>query len=646
MATVAEPTLDAQQLEQFVLTAVDELGATLNAALVVIGDRLGLTGRWPAPGPLTPPSWPSAPAPPSATCASGSTRRRRAATSPTTRRRGRYTLPPEHALALADEDSPAFLPGLSSSRTAPSCDSAHDRARRSRTGDGVGWHEHSHDVYEGRERFFRTGLQREPRRDVAAGARRRRRQARARRPRRRRRLRPRRVDDLMAQAFPQLDVLRLRLPRRRRSPRRGGAQRRRASTIASTSRSPTRPPSRARLRPGDDVRLPARHGRPGRRGPPRARGARRDGTWLIVEPFAGDRVEDNLNPVGRAYYGLSTLLCTPALALAGGRPRARRPGRRGAHPRVAEAAGFTRFRRAAETPLQPPSSRCGRDARGRHRAASRRAVLRRRLRQRLGERPRPGAPRDLRRRHRADQLARPRRLARAASRLGVGPGSTVLDVACGSGGPALQLVRDTGAAVVGIDLHADAIAMASGAHGGRRPGAPASSRPTPKPLPSTDESFDAISCVDAIHRFADRAAVLAEWRRCSARRGRALHRPGRRDRTRLARGLDVRASIGYFSFTPPGENERLLAEAGLETGPPRRRARRRWPGSPPLGAGSGRHVHALEVHEGRTSRRDAALPRMTAKLARERRLSRQVLVARHPDRTDARAAAPEWWLGR
>ena len=37
-----------------------------------------------------------------------------------------------------------------------------------------------------------------------------------------------------------------------------------------------------------------------------------DGTWMIVEPAAGDRVEDNLNPVGRAYYGFSTLLCTPA----------------------------------------------------------------------------------------------------------------------------------------------------------------------------------------------------------------------------------------------------------------------------------------------------------------------------------------------
>ena len=58
-----------------------------------------------------------------------------------------------------------------------------------------------------------------------------------------------------------------------------------------------------------------------------------DGTWMIVEPRAGDRTEDNFNPVGRAYYAFSTLLCTPGVALAGGRARARRAGRRGADPR-------------------------------------------------------------------------------------------------------------------------------------------------------------------------------------------------------------------------------------------------------------------------------------------------------------------------
>ena len=76
-----------------------------------------------------------------------------------------------------------------------------------------------------------------------------------------------------------------------------------------------------------------------------------DGTWMIVEPIAGDRVEDNFNPVGRAYYGFSTLLCTPAslsqevgLALGAQAGEARIRD-------VVTQAGLTRFRRASETPF-------------------------------------------------------------------------------------------------------------------------------------------------------------------------------------------------------------------------------------------------------------------------------------------------------
>jgi ubiquinone/menaquinone biosynthesis C-methylase UbiE len=76
-----------------------------------------------------------------------------------------------------------------------------------------------------------------------------------------------------------------------------------------------------------------------------------DGTWMIVEPNAGDRVEDNLNPVGRAYYAFSTLLCTPAslsqevdLALGAQAGEARIRD-------VVTAGGFGQFRRAAETPF-------------------------------------------------------------------------------------------------------------------------------------------------------------------------------------------------------------------------------------------------------------------------------------------------------
>jgi hypothetical protein len=77
----------------------------------------------------------------------------------------------------------------------------------------------------------------------------------------------------------------------------------------------------------------------------------KDGTWMIVEPFANDQLKDNLNPVGRVYYSFSTLLCTPCsrsqevgLCL----------GAQAGEARIGEvvsAAGFSRFRRATETPF-------------------------------------------------------------------------------------------------------------------------------------------------------------------------------------------------------------------------------------------------------------------------------------------------------
>jgi SAM-dependent methyltransferase len=76
-----------------------------------------------------------------------------------------------------------------------------------------------------------------------------------------------------------------------------------------------------------------------------------DGTALIVEPYAGDRIEDNFNPVGRFYYGMSTLVCTPgALSQAGGVALGTQAGE-ARLTEVLRAGGFTRVRRAAETPL-------------------------------------------------------------------------------------------------------------------------------------------------------------------------------------------------------------------------------------------------------------------------------------------------------
>ena len=76
-----------------------------------------------------------------------------------------------------------------------------------------------------------------------------------------------------------------------------------------------------------------------------------DGTVMLVEPFAGDTVEENLNPIGRLYYGFSTLVCTPGSL---SQPGAAGLGTQAGQARIAEVlrtAGFGEVRRAAESPL-------------------------------------------------------------------------------------------------------------------------------------------------------------------------------------------------------------------------------------------------------------------------------------------------------
>jgi len=78
---------------------------------------------------------------------------------------------------------------------------------------------------------------------------------------------------------------------------------------------------------------------------------KKDGTWMIVEPFAGDKLEDNLHPIGRAFYGASTLLCTPAsLSQEVGTALGAQAGEKRLRE-VVTSGGFTRFRRATQTPF-------------------------------------------------------------------------------------------------------------------------------------------------------------------------------------------------------------------------------------------------------------------------------------------------------
>jgi hypothetical protein len=148
--------IDGEKLQQFVFRAVDEVGATLNAALVVMGDKLGLYRALAERAGLLPAElarrtgtaeryvreWLNAQA------AGGYVHY-----NPDS---GRYTLPPEQAVALTDPESPAYLPGFFQIALGAVIDSP-KIVQAARSGDGVGWHEHVHDVHEGCERFFRPG---------------------------------------------------------------------------------------------------------------------------------------------------------------------------------------------------------------------------------------------------------------------------------------------------------------------------------------------------------------------------------------------------------------------------------------------------------------------------------------------------------
>jgi 2-polyprenyl-3-methyl-5-hydroxy-6-metoxy-1,4-benzoquinol methylase len=153
------------------------------------------------------------------------------------------------------------------------------------------------------------------------------------------------------------------------------------------------------------------------------------------------------------------------------------------------------------------------------------------------------------------------------ARLGLGASSIVLDVACGSGGPALELTRRTGARVVGVDVNSQAVATAN--EQARRDGLDARARfervDASRPLLFAGGSFDAVICIDAINHLPDRRAVLADWHRL-LRPGGSLLFTDPVVVTGLVTGeeLALRASIGLFVFSLRGENERLVRETGFE----------------------------------------------------------------------------------
>ncbi len=350
MTTDASTQIDFDKLMAFVFRAVDEVGATLSCALVHMGDRLGYYRDLAAHGPTTPEEL-------AARTETGLPYAREWLNAQAAGQiveydagSGRYTLPPEHAVALADETSPAYLPGFFQIAYGTVHDA--DRAiEAARSATGVGWHEHSGDVHEGCERFFRPGYAANlvtewlPALDgvtakLEAGA---------------------LVADvgcghgsstvLMAEAYPNSTFVgsdyhsQSVATARERAADAGVGDRARFEVAAANEFG------------GEGYHLVTMFDCLHDMGDPvgAARHVRSvidpDGTWMIVEPAAGDRVEDNLNPIGRAYYGFSTLLCTPASL---SQPVGAALGTQAGPARIRDVttqAGFTRFRLAAQTPF-------------------------------------------------------------------------------------------------------------------------------------------------------------------------------------------------------------------------------------------------------------------------------------------------------
>ncbi len=223
---------------------------------------------------------------------------------------------------------------------------------------------------------------------------------------------------------------------------------------------------------------------------------------------------------------------------------------------------------------------------------------------------------------------------RFISWLQCGSEARLLDVACGSGGPALRLAAKTGCRIVGVDIHAQGIANASAS--ARQQGLEATTRfevvDADRPLPFPDGSFDAITCIDAINHLPHRARVLADWARLLKPGGRLLFTdPIVVTGILTNEEIRIRSSIGIFLFAPAGEDERLLQEAGLDL--IRREdatdnmatVARRWHTARAERDDALRQVEGDGTFEGQQRFFD-----VTSRLAAERRLSRIAFLASRP----------------
>jgi ubiquinone/menaquinone biosynthesis C-methylase UbiE len=343
--------VDEVKLNELLGKAVNEWGAAEGALLTFAGDKLGLFKAMAGAGSLTPEElarktgthpriikeWLAAQA------AGGFVTYNPAA--------GTYTLPEEQAFALTDENSPAYIAGFY--QTLVSLFKDQEKIIEVfRTGKGLGWGDHHHYLFEGTERFFKPnyvanlitnwipaleGVEDKLRRgggikvaDVGCGH---------------------GVSTvLMAKAYPNSKIIgfdyhRPSIDWARKQAEKEGLKNLTFEVAESTDY------------PGDDYDLVAFFDCFHDMGNPSAAARhvlqtlkKKGGTWMLVEPFANDKVEDNLNPVGRVFYAASTMICVPASLNENGPALGAQAGEERIRE-VVTSAGFSKFRRATQTPF-------------------------------------------------------------------------------------------------------------------------------------------------------------------------------------------------------------------------------------------------------------------------------------------------------
>jgi SAM-dependent methyltransferase len=344
--------VDEAKLHEFIGKAVVEWGAAYGVLLTFVGDRLGLFKAMAgAGGALTPEElakktgthpriikeWLAAQA------AGGFVTYNPAA--------GTYTLPEEQAIALTDENSPAYIAGEYQVLMGLFKDEE-KIIEAFRTGKGLGWGDHHHYLFEGTERFFKPGyianlttswipalegIEEKLRREEGA-----------------------KVADvgcghgvstiLMAKAYPNSKVIgfdyhKPSIERARKQAEKEGLKNIAFEVAGATDY------------PGDDYDLITFFDCFHDMGNPAGAAKhvlqtleKKDGTWMLVEPFANDKLEDNLNPIGRAFYSGSTMICVPASLNENGPALGAQAGEERIRE-VVTSAGFSKFRRATQTPF-------------------------------------------------------------------------------------------------------------------------------------------------------------------------------------------------------------------------------------------------------------------------------------------------------